>query len=147
MRGLIFTVATAGLTIALPAAARGQQPSSKPSPNSVTVRGCVEGRVLTTTDDSSIGDGRHTFDLTSEKQMRALLKEHSGHIEEVTGVLKAGDGNGTVTVKEKNVGSKGRAYVGAGRTDPPSPSTTSEAVVRSSISVRSLTHIANDCSR
>jgi hypothetical protein len=145
MRRLIFTVASAGLTIALAAAARGQQPSSKSSSNSVTLRGCVEGRVLTTTDESGIGDGRHTFDLTGDKQMHALLKEHSGHIEEVTGVLKAGDGNATAMVKEKNVGSKGRAYVGAGRTDPPSPSTTSEAVVRSSIAVRSLAHIADSC--
>jgi hypothetical protein len=127
--------------------AGAQQSSSKSSSDSVTLRGCVEDRVLTTTDDSGIGDGRHTFDLTGDKPMRALLKEHSGHIEEVTGVLKAGDGNATTMVKEKNVGSKGRAYLGAGRTDPPSASSTSEAVVRSSIAVHSLTHIADSCSR
>jgi hypothetical protein len=103
VRALIPFVVTIGCVAGAAVDVRRAQSAGKSS-NLVTLRGCVEGRVLTTTDDSGLGDGRHTFDLTGDKQMRALLKEHSGHIEEVTGVLKAGDGNAATMIKEKDVG-------------------------------------------
>ncbi len=127
------------------APARGQQPPSPSSRSSnlVTVRGCVDGRVLTTTDDSGIADSdsSHRLDLTGSKEMMKRVKEHAGHLEEITGVLKNADAAGTTSIKEKQVGSKGRAYVGVGHDDPPPVE-----AVRPSIQVRDITHLADRCS-
>ena len=141
MRALVPIVVTVGCVAATAVHVRSAQPAGKPS-NLVTLRGCVEGHVLTTTDDSGLGDGRHTFDLTGDRQMRTLLKEHSGHLEEVAGVLKVGDGNATTMIEEKDVGTKGLGLRRRRESDPPA----SPAVARSSIAVREMSHLANSCS-
>ena len=119
----------------------GSSAPSQKSANLVTVRGCLEGLVLTTIDEAGIGDGTHRFDLTGDKRMTTLLKDHSGHQEEITGVLKARNANGATMIKEKRIG-KGRVYIGGGtNTAPPE-----NAAARSSIDVREVTHLGNRCS-
>ena len=71
--------------------------------------------------------------------MAKLLKEHSGHMEEVTGTLKELSAAGPI-VKDKTMG-KNRFYVGAGKTEAPP----ADASVRPSIAVRDLTHLAGQC--
>jgi hypothetical protein len=111
----------------------------KPS-DVVTVRGCLDGSVLTTVDDTGVGAMSHRFDLTGDKRVRRLLKDHSGHLVEITGVLKSRNADSPPMVKEKPIG-KGRVYVGGG--------TSSAAAAdggRPSITVRELTHLASRCS-
>jgi len=116
---------------------RSDPPASKTS-NLITVRGCLNGRVLTATDRSGMTDSIRRFDLTGSKEMTKLLKEHSGHMEEVTGTLKELSPAGPI-VKEKTMG-KNRFYVGAGKTEAPPPDT-----AKPSIAVRDLTHLAGQC--
>ena len=110
----------------------------------VTVRGCLHGLTLTTTADADIGV--REFQLTAGRELTAVLKQHSGFIEEITGVLKAGKDAGDLRIKEKS-GSQGRIYVGVG-TRTTSPTSTEAAVPSVSvIDVRSVTHTENSCSR
>ena len=137
-----WTIVIAATCSCLVAAIQGQSdPPAPKTSNLVTVRGCLDGRVLTTTDESGIGDTSRRFDLTGDRQMTRLLKEQSGHMVEVTGMLRATNPNGPPLVKERAIG-KGRVYIGAGKsTGPPA-----DASVRPSIAVRELTRLAGRCS-
>jgi hypothetical protein len=108
----------------------------------VTIRGCLHGLTLTTTADTDFGVRQ--FQLTGKRELTALLKQHSGHIEEITGLLKAGKDAGEARIKEKS-GSQGRVYVGVGKraTSPDSAIPTPTVSV---IEVRSVTHVENHCS-
>src|SRR6266446_4813736 len=89
-------------------------PKSKNS-DLVTVRGCVHGQVLTTIDET--GTNAHSpqrFNLTGDRRTLQTLKEHSGHLEEITGVLKGGTADGGVKIAEKPI-DKGRIYIGVGK--------------------------------
>jgi hypothetical protein len=115
-----------------------QEPSARKASNLVTVRGCLTGLVLATPEDTDMQDHSRTFDLTASRELKKLLKEHNGHMEEVTGVV-SGNTNGADVVKEKQAG-KNRIYIGAAkRTEPPNPA------VRPSIAVRAVTHVADRC--
>ena len=80
-------VLAASCCVAVTTQGLSDPPAPKKS-NLVTVRGCVNGRVLTVTDRSGLTNSIRSFDLTGDKAMGKLLKDHSGHMEEVTGVLK-----------------------------------------------------------
>jgi hypothetical protein len=116
-----------------------QAPATPKSPKQsdlVTVRGCLHGLTLTT------GFEPRQFQLTGSRELSALLKQHSGHVEEITGRLKAGNVAGATVVKEKS-GSKGRIYVGAGTGG--TGTSASETLTIPVIDVRSVAHIENRC--
>ena len=131
-------VLAASCCVAVTTQGLSDPPAPKKS-NLVTVRGCLNGRVLTVTERSGLTDSIRSLDLTGDKAMAKLLKGHSGQMEEVSGVLKSGAGNATPVVKEKTVG-KNRFYVGAGSSTPP-PNDAS----RPTIAVRDLTHLTGQC--
>ena len=118
-------------------------PKQPQQPDLVTVRGCIHGLTLTTTADADLGV--REFQLTGSREMKALLKQHAGHIDEITGLLKSGKDAGDARIKEKS-GSQGRVYVGVG-TRLTSPTTTETTVLTASvIDVRSVTDTENRCS-
>lgn len=118
-------------------------PKSSKDTDLVTVRGCLHGSTLTTTatTNSQSASAPRQFQLRSSRELAALLKKHTGHLEEVTGVLTAGRDEGAVRVKEKS-GSKGRVYVGIGRDS----TAIGNPAAASVIEVRSVTHVENRCS-
>src|SRR5437762_237476 len=89
-------------------------PKSKNS-DLVTVRGCLHGQVLTTIDETGTnGHAPQRFNLTGDRRTLQTLKEHSSHLEEITGVLKGGPADGGVKIAEKPI-DKGRIYIGVGK--------------------------------
>src|SRR5476649_2598489 len=133
---VVAILAAAACACSVAALHARQERSAQKASNLVTVRGCLTGLVLATPEDTDMEDHSRTFDLTASRELKKLLKEHSGHMEEVTGVV-SGNTNGADLVKETQVG-KNRIYIGAAkRTAPPSPS------VRPSIAVRAVTHLAD----
>jgi hypothetical protein len=137
--GLLVTgVGIGGAVNAQEAPQGGVTPQSPKQPDLVTVRGCVRGSILTTAFQP------RQFQLTSSRELSALLKKHSGHTEEITGRLKSGDVAGATVTKEKS-GSQGRVYVGVGKDTVKDTSTPSEDLTLPVIEVRSVTHIENSC--
>ncbi len=63
---------------------QGDAPKSSKESDLVTVRGCLRGSTLTTLFEP------RQFQLTSSRELSALLSKHSGHVEEITGRLKVG---------------------------------------------------------
>jgi hypothetical protein len=89
----------------------------------VTVRGCLHGLVLTTADEIGTSMPSPTrFELTGNRSTLDQLRKYSGHVVEVTGVLKRGTGTGGTRVTEKPI-PKGRIYVGVGSTPVTAPGT------------------------
>jgi hypothetical protein len=111
-------------------------PKSPKQSDLVTVRGCLSGSTLTTAFEP------RQFQLSSSRELRALLDKHSGHTEEITGRLKSGNPAGGTVIKEKR-SSKGRVYIGVGTRS----SAASEGVTLPVIEVRSVTHIENECGK
>ena len=120
---------------------QGTNPSTQPKQSDlVMVRGCLHGLTLTTLAAVDFEADPRVFQLTANKDLAAQLKQHAGHVEEVTGVLKAGKDTGATRVKEKR-GTNVRVYGGFG-------TRTSQAESPSAIStleVRSVTHIQDGC--
>jgi hypothetical protein len=105
-------------TIALRAA---DTPTTKKDQHSVTVRGCLQGIVLTTRDETGTNTVVHQqFTLTGDRATLKQLKALSGHLMEVTGTFKGGTGDGGTRVAEKPI-PKGRVYVGVGSTPVANP--------------------------
>jgi hypothetical protein len=120
---------------------QGTGPSTQPKQSDlVMVRGCLHGLTLTTLSAADFDADPRTFQLTASRDLAAQLKQHTGHVEEVTGVLKAGKDTGATRVKEKR-GTKGRVYGGFG-------SRTSRAEnpgATSTLEVRGVTHVQAHC--
>jgi hypothetical protein len=101
-------------------------PKTEKDPHLVTVRGCLHGLVLTTTDDTGTNTVvSQRFDLTGNRSTLGQLKKYPGRFMEVTGVLKGGTGNGGTRISEKPI-PKGRIYVGVGSTPVTAPGTPPE---------------------
>ena len=120
---------------------QGPTPSTQPKQSDlVMVRGCLHGLTLTTLAAVDFEADPRVFQLTANKDLAAQLKQHAGHVEEVTGVLKAGKDTGATRVKEKR-GTNVRVYGGFG-------TRTSQAESPSAVStleVRSVTHVQANC--
>ena len=117
-------------------------PPTKTSSDQITVRGCLQGLVLTTQDESGTNlPTPHKFVITGDRRTLKTLKMHSGHFDELTGVLKAGKSSSGFVVKEKPI-KKGRAYIGVGS----APVYEANPIPDSSIEVRGFTHIHDRCS-
>ena len=96
-------------------------PKTEKDAHLVTVRGCLHGLVLTTTDETGTNmPFPQRFDLTSDRRTLKQLEDYSGHFLEITGVLKGGTGNGGTRITEKPI-PKGRIYVGVGLTPATAP--------------------------
>ena len=118
------------------AAPQLKQPQST-SKNPIALVGCIDlPKFKLTSSDLGVPP---TLRLHGKKAVTAMLKEHNGHGDELTGLLKE-DGRAMGGTKEKNVGDKTRIYVGAR-----SETTTSEVVVEPTFEVQSLKHLGNPC--
>lgn len=118
MTNLLLALALA--FIALP----GQQ-ETRPVPKDsmlVEVRGCLKGRVFTATsmiehEGALRGPditGRH-FRINGKKEITNLVKQHNGHLVEVTGIVRKAD------LADQGVGFKvggARVVIGAQGTNP-----------------------------
>jgi hypothetical protein len=137
---LVTSVGIVGVVRAQEIGAQGGgTPPSPKEPKLVTVRGCVRGSILTTAFQP------RQFQLSSSRELSAILKKHSGHTEEITGRLKSGDVAGATVIKEKS-GSQGRVYVGVGKDRVKDTLAAPEGLNLPVIEVRSVTHIENSCS-
>ncbi len=136
---------TVGIVAAV--APQGDTSTPKKDPPLVTVRGCLQGIVLTTTHETGTNTVVHqAFTLTGDRSTVKQLKMLAGHLVEITGTLKGGTGDTGGRVAEKPI-TKGRVYVGVGSTpvtnptqpqsSPPGPSAT--------IDVRAYTDVALQC--
>jgi hypothetical protein len=120
--------ATAGICVlAVAVIQAADTPKTEKDPHLVTVRGCLHGLVLTTTDEigTKIMPSPTRFDLTGNRTTLEQLKKYSGRFLEVTGVLKRGTGTGGTRVTEKPI-PKGRIYLGVGSTPVTAPGTPPE---------------------
>jgi hypothetical protein len=136
MRSITHSMTALWMVVGFQGADTPKQP--KPS-DLVMVRGCLHGLTLTTSAAPDFDSAPRQFQLNASRELSGLLKQHTGHMEEITGVLKAGKDAGAARIKEKS-GSKGRIYVGAGTT----PSTL-EIPTASVVDVRSVRHLENRC--
>ena len=77
------------------AGVQGTNPSTPPKQSDlVMVRGCLHGLRLTTLAAADFDADSRVFQLTASRDLAAQLEQHTGHVEEVTGVLKAGKDTG-----------------------------------------------------
>jgi len=122
-------------------------PKTKKDSQLVTVRGCLHGVVLTTRDETNTNTVVHQqFTLKGDGATLKQLKGLSGHLMEVTGTLKGGNGDGGTRVTEKPI-PKGRVYVGVGSTPLANPTQQQPSPPASSdtIDVRTFTDIDPHC--
>jgi hypothetical protein len=140
---LALTPALCLAAAAILAAADSPQPSSS---DLVTVRGCVHGTGITTVDESGTnGIPPQRFNIAGSRAMLSALKKHSGHLEEVTGTLKRGTGDGSTHIVEKKI-DKGRVYMGVGSAPFERPGVASDAGATSTLEIRDFVHIGDRCS-
>jgi len=80
----------------------------------VHVRGCIDGTMLKVTDAQDFQFASNDVSLTGGRAMMRSLKEHNGHEDEITGVLKARGPDDLVGIKEKrSADGKTHVWVGA----------------------------------
>jgi hypothetical protein len=151
MRQAAFIRLSVSVAFCVALDARGQKPrDAPPEPKrgeTVVALGCVKGSVLESTDtESTDGTGRLTqlvtYRLTGDKDVLKVLKrEHDGHIEEITGVLKSE--LATNEKRGKQFG-KTRIVVGVG---PSARADGQQPQPLPVLSVKSFRHIAASCGR
>lgn len=123
----------AALLLLLAASIGLQEPVPEPKPpkrgDTVTIKGCLDGGVLESTESSTADRGGNlhnavVYRLTGDKDLlRRIKKEHAGHLDVLTGVLKTDPP--TTTVRGTRIG-KTRIFIGAGASrgmgpEPPPP--------------------------
>jgi hypothetical protein len=98
-------------------------PKTKKHSQVVAVRGCLRGRVLTTSQESGGADtvAHQQFTLTADRAILKQLQALSGHLIEVTGAVEGGTGQDGVRIVEKPI-PKGRVYAGVGTAPVANPS-------------------------
>jgi hypothetical protein len=139
-----MTVLSAGLVVAnaqTPAAPPSSQPSNT---QTITVRGCLNGRSLRMPpkpNDRDLLITPSTYRLKGAKSIMNLLEEHDGHEDEITGTTQVADSKRTKAVKEKSIG-RGRVYVEAGRDNQPGGIQSTEDFT---IDVKSIVHMRPNC--
>jgi hypothetical protein len=113
--------------------------------DTVVIRGCVSGALLDDMDAKSIdtptglGGTAVTYRMTGDKKMLQILKkEHNGHVEMVTGVLKSDPG---ATPLGKQMG-KTRITIGAG---PTATSPAMQTPYYPVLEVKSFEHSGTTC--
>ena len=139
MRLELFSVMVAGV-LAVQTAPPSSQPPKKES--TVQVRGCLHGQSLMLTEDPGFEVPDKRVDLTGDRRLMKMLKEHNGHLEEIVGVLKTQGHNTSVAVKEKR-SEKTRVYVGV--SDNRSKSAMEPLSAAAILDVRAFTHLGRKC--
>ena len=150
MRRKIVTVVAAMAVLAVslvmvnaqtPPAAPSSQPSNT---QTITVRGCVDGRSIRTPtrpNDRDLLAKAPTYRLKGSKAMMAMLKEHDGHEDEIIGTTQIADATKAKVVKEKKIG-RGRVYVEASSDKQPGGI---ESTENFTIDVKSIAHLKPTC--
>lgn len=101
--------------------------------NSVTIRGCLRGTVLTALKSAQSKEPAERYELAGHARFLEVLKEHTGHTEEATGPLKASNAGGVPDSTAKPVDK-------AGATNPSSSRSAGKV-----IDVTGMTHVSNKC--
>ena len=102
--------------------------------NSVTIRGCLRGNVLTRLKSARSDEPAERFALAGSSKFLELLKQHSGHTEEATGEIKVSNPGGAAISAAKPVAKAGAAK--------PTPSQRAGKVIE----VTGMTHVSRKCS-
>jgi hypothetical protein len=111
--GIAFLMMTAAgaLALAQQPPATDRPPDSNSNKTIVTVRGCVDGALLTHTQPQGPSTSLpKTLKTTGSRAMRTLLKELNGHLVDATGVIKGVQGQATGSIVRGN--DKTKVYVG-----------------------------------
>jgi hypothetical protein len=125
-------------TVGAPGAQSPAPPKDlKHKDSSVQVRGCLHGSELIVSEDPGFALPGRTLELHANRRLMKSLREHNGHQEEISGVLKT-SGHQAVAMKEKR-GDKTRVYIGAStlRSGP-----TDQLAAGPVLEVREVTHLA-----
>ena len=136
---MVAAVIVAALLAQTPVPGVELKKPDKKSRTPVVAVGCIrlpEFKIL----ESDLG-GIRTVRLRGKKSTMALLKEHLGHVDELTGFLDEGD-RAMGGTKEKNVGDKSRIYIGA-RSETIDKNT---ALLEPEFDVQSIKHLGRMCS-
>jgi hypothetical protein len=110
----------------------------------VTVRGCLQGLVLTTLDDGTNAVEHRQYTLRGDRATVQQLKTLSSHVVEVTGVLKGGDDRAGLRTAEKRI-PKGRIFAGVGGTPLAAPNQPQDPAPTATLDVKTFADI-NSCS-
>lgn len=130
---LFIWVAVAFLVPAAAARAGGISEQAQQSA-SVTIRGCLRGDVLTTLKSVRSDDPSGRYRLAGTPRFLELLKQHTGHTEEATGMLQASN-----TSDSANSTAKPGDKAGPKRPPPSKPA-------GQVIEVTAMTHVSGKCS-
>jgi len=150
MRRLIVTLVAAMTVSPTPLVIANAQTPPTPPPSqpsntqTITVRGCVNGRSIRTPgrpNDRDLLATAPTYRLKGSRTMMDMLKEHDGHEDEITGTTQIADATKTKAVKEKKIG-RGRVYVEAGHDNQPGGI---EGTGNFTLDVQSIVHLKPTC--
>jgi hypothetical protein len=144
-RQIVTLVAALAVSPASLVIVGAQTPSSQPSnTQTVTVRGCVNGRSIRTPptpNDRVLLPTVPTYRLKGSRTMMDMLKEHDGHEDEISGTTQIADSTKAKAVKDKKIG-RGRVYVEAGSGRQPGRIDSTETFT---IDVKSIVHLKPTC--
>ncbi len=150
MRRQIVTlvIAMAVSTVSLVIVSAQTSPASRSSQSSntqtIAMRGCISGRSIRVPprpNDRDLLVTPPTYRLKGSKAMMAMLKEHDGHEDEITGTTQIADATKAKVVKEKKMG-RGRVYIEAGSDKQPGGI---ESTENFTIDVESIVHVKPNC--
>lgn len=135
-RSILRLFIWAAVACLVPAAAvRAGGISEQPKQSaSVTIRGCLRGDVLATLKSDRSDDPSGRYRLAGSPRFLELLKQHTGHTEEATGMLRASNAS-------DSAGSTPKPGDTAGARKPPPPKP-----ARQVIEVTAMTHVSAKCS-
>ena len=145
----LLTCGLASLVVALPAASTPPvTPRVSPSPQSesrdtVALKGCVRGGVLTNVEGDRVGRSHdRTYRLRGSKELlRQIKTEHNGHYVEVIGRLNEVGGHSRAAIRKRRTVGNVTITAEAGRGDPTRPG--SQEIP--SIEVAEFRHLSNSC--
>lgn len=130
----LFIVAAIAFLVPAATTGAGDMSEQAEQSRSVTIRGCLRGNVLTALKSARSDDRAGSYRLAGSARFLDLLKEHTGHTEEATGVLQASSAghstNSTAKPADKESAKK------------PAPSKSAGQVIE----VTAMTHVSGKCS-
>ena len=142
---LVAAIAVSLASLVMAGVQTPPSPSSQPSnTQTITVRGCVNGRSIQTPakpNDRDLLATAPTYRLKGSKAVMDALKEHDGHEDEITGTTQIADATKARVAKEKKIG-RGRVYVEAGNDRQPGGI---ESTENFTIDVSSIVHLKPTC--
>ena len=126
------------------APAQGDRPPASAAADVIAVKGCVRGSELkvaysNSSDFTPDAAAPTVFRLRGPKQLMKQLREHEGHYDEVSGILKDSEGK-IGALKEKQVGKRTRITAGV-REERDTGAEPANPV----LDVRSFTHVRSTC--